>query len=144
MLYYRKWHHSRLTWRTPSTRSRSWIKRTVSHDARLSSSSRYSGVTIQKKKPPGRVKTFSDRAIWILSYHSEGTCDCSLFLLGPFSFQISGQDFVLGGKAITPCVSNPQGHGNHMVKTPYEFNGIQNLSFQVPYSVDWLAQSANF
>jgi hypothetical protein len=28
---------------------------------------------------------------------SEGMCDYLLSLLGPFSFQISGQDFVLGG-----------------------------------------------
>jgi hypothetical protein len=40
---------------------------------------------------------FSVLAIRILSCRSEGTCDCSLFLLNLFSFQISGRDFVSGG-----------------------------------------------
>jgi hypothetical protein len=35
-----------------------------------------------------------------------------------FSFQISGQDFVLGGRAVTPCVSNPLDYVDHMFKRP--------------------------
>jgi hypothetical protein len=38
--------------------------------------------------------------------------------LGHFSFQISGRDFVLGGRAITPHVSNPYDYVNHVFKRP--------------------------
>jgi hypothetical protein len=40
---------------------------------------------------------FLIRAIRISYCHSEATCDCSLSLLGHFSFQILGRDFFLGG-----------------------------------------------
>jgi hypothetical protein len=38
--------------------------------------------------------------------------------LGPFSFQISGRDFVLGGRAVTPRVSNPYDYVNQVFKRP--------------------------
>ncbi len=43
---------------------------------------------------------------------------CSLSLLEPFSFQISGRDFVLGGRAVTPHVSNPYDYVNQVFKRP--------------------------
>jgi hypothetical protein len=58
-----------------------------------------------KNKQRGKVKTSSVRAIWTSCYHREGMCHCSLSLLEPFSFQISGQDFFLEGRAMTPLVS---------------------------------------
>jgi hypothetical protein len=53
-----------------------------------------------------------------LSYHSEVTCDCSLSLLGHFSFQILGRDFVLGERVLLPNVSKQQGFGNHVFMEP--------------------------
>jgi hypothetical protein len=50
-----------------------------------------------EEKQCGKVRTSSVHAFRISSCHSEGTCDCSLSLLGPFSLQILGQDFFLGG-----------------------------------------------
>jgi hypothetical protein len=91
-----KWHCSRLTCCTLSTQSRSWIRRIVSQGIRQSSSSRYNGATTLKKKQLGKVRIFSVLAIQTLSYRREGTCDCSLSLYDLFSFQISGQDFILG------------------------------------------------
>jgi hypothetical protein len=38
--------------------------------------------------------------------------------LNLFSFQISGRDFVLGGRTITPSVSNPNDYANYMFKRP--------------------------
>jgi hypothetical protein len=78
-------------------RSRSWTKRVGSQDARRSSSTRFNGATIQKKKQHERINIFSILIIRISSYHSEGTCDCSLSLLNISPFQILGRDFVLGG-----------------------------------------------
>jgi hypothetical protein len=54
-----------------------------------------------------KVRIFFVLAIRTLSYRREGTCDCSLSLLNLFSFQTSGRDFVLGGRVVTPRVSNP-------------------------------------
>jgi hypothetical protein len=53
------------------------------------------GTTIQKKKQRGKARTFSSLIIQISSYHSEGTCDCSLSLLGPFSFKNLRSRFLL-------------------------------------------------
>jgi hypothetical protein len=61
------------------------------------SSIKCNGVIILKQKQCGKSRTSSVRAIRISCYHSEGTCDCSLFLFKPFSFKNSGQDFFLGG-----------------------------------------------
>jgi hypothetical protein len=52
------------------------------------------------------------------SYRSEGTCDCSLSLYDLSSFQISARDFVLGGSAVAPHVSNLQDYVNHIFKGP--------------------------
>jgi hypothetical protein len=54
-----------------------------------------------------KARIFFVLAIRTLSYRREGTCDCSLSLLNLFSFQTSGRDFVLGGRVVTPRVSNP-------------------------------------
>jgi hypothetical protein len=57
-------------------------------------------------KQLGKVRTFSILTTWILIYHNEGTCDCSLSLLEPFSIPISGRDFFLGGEGCdTPSVT---------------------------------------
>jgi hypothetical protein len=90
----------------------------MSQGARQSSSSRSDGATILLKKKYGKARLSSVFTIWILSYHSEGTCDCSLSLYDIFSFQISRRDFVLGGMAVTPYVSNQKDYGNHMFKKP--------------------------
>jgi hypothetical protein len=37
---------------------------------------------------------------------------------GPFSFQISRRDFILGGRVVTHHVSNPHDYVNHMFKRP--------------------------
>jgi hypothetical protein len=66
----------------------------------------------------GRVKTFSVLAIRISNCRREGTCDCSLYLLNLSPFQISGRDFVLGGRAVTPHVSNPHDYVNHKFRRP--------------------------
>jgi hypothetical protein len=35
-----------------------------------------------------------------------------------FSFQISGRDFILGGRVVTPCISNSHDYVNHIFKRP--------------------------
>jgi hypothetical protein len=62
-----------------------------------SSSSRYNGATIQKKRPCGKVRTSSVLTIRILSY---GMCDYSLFLLGPFSHVNHGSRSLSRGWAV--------------------------------------------
>jgi hypothetical protein len=54
-----------------------------------------------------KARIFFVLAIRTLSYRREGTCDCSLSLLNLFFFQTAGRDFVLGGRVVTPRVSNP-------------------------------------
>jgi hypothetical protein len=44
-------------------------------------------------------------AIQSLSYRREESCDCSLFLLGPFSFSYPRMRFVSRGRAVTPLMS---------------------------------------
>jgi hypothetical protein len=73
---------------------------------------------MSQKKQHGKASNSSILAIRISNYRSEGTCDCSLSLYDVFSFKISGQDFVLWGRTVTPHVSNPQGYGNRMFKRP--------------------------
>jgi hypothetical protein len=58
----------------------------MSLGARPLSSSRCNGATIQKKKLHGKMMTSSVLAIQSLSFRRKETCDCSLFLLEPFSF----------------------------------------------------------
>jgi hypothetical protein len=65
---------------TLSIQSRFWIRRIASQGVRESCSSRYNGATTLKKKQLEKVKIFSVLAIRSLSYHREGTCDCSLSL----------------------------------------------------------------
>jgi hypothetical protein len=77
------------------------------HVTRLkqSSSSRYIGATILKKKQHGKARTYSILAIQTLSCHSEELCNCSLFLLEPLLLPNLGTRFLLGGRAVTPLVS---------------------------------------
>jgi hypothetical protein len=63
------------------------IKNKYPQGARRLSSSRYNGAIIPRKGPRGRVKTSSIHTIWTSSCRSEGTCDCSLSLLGPSLFK---------------------------------------------------------
>jgi hypothetical protein len=65
-----------------------------------------------------RVKVFSVLTIWISSCHSKGRAPVRCSFLNLFSFQILGRDFVLGGRVITPRVSNPNDYVNHMFKRP--------------------------
>jgi hypothetical protein len=58
-LCFLKWHRSRLTCCTPSTQSKSWIRRIVSQGIKQSSSTRYNGATILKKKQLGKVRLSS-------------------------------------------------------------------------------------
>jgi hypothetical protein len=96
--YYLKWQRSRWTRPTPSIQSKSWIKRIMSQGARRSSSSRFNGAIIRNKKQSGKAKTFPILTTWILRYDSEGTCDCSLSLSGPFSFSNLRSSFLLRGE----------------------------------------------
>jgi hypothetical protein len=69
-------------------------------------SSRYNGVTTKKKKLQGKVRTCSILTIQSSHYRREDTCDCSLFLLGPFSFTNLGTRFLLRGEDCdTPSVT---------------------------------------
>jgi hypothetical protein len=81
----------------------------VSLDEGLLSSARCNGATIQKKKLCGKVRTSSVLAIQSLCYHREETCDCSLFLLEPFSFSNLGTIFLLRRRVVTPHASDSQG-----------------------------------
>jgi hypothetical protein len=66
-----------LTCHTPSTQSKSWIKRIMSQGVKQSSSSRYNGATTLKKKQLGKVRTFSVLAIRTSCCHSE---ECAIVL----------------------------------------------------------------
>jgi hypothetical protein len=62
-------------------------------------------IKILDQKDHGRVKTSSVLTIWSLSYHSDGTCDCSLFLLRHFSFSNLGMRFCFSDEGCnTPCI----------------------------------------
>jgi hypothetical protein len=73
----------------------------------LSSSSRCNKATIQKKKPHGKERTFFILVIRTSYHRSEETCDCSLFLLEPFSHFVNvGSRFLLRGAGCdTPSVT---------------------------------------
>jgi hypothetical protein len=77
----------------------------VSQGTRRSSSIKCNGVIILKKMQHGKAMTSSVCDIQTLCYHSEGMCDYSLSLLEPFSLKISGRDFFLGERVVTPLVS---------------------------------------
>jgi hypothetical protein len=67
------------------------------HVSRCKTSSKYNGATILKKMLHGKARTSSIVAIQSLSYRSEEMCDCSLFLLGPFSLVNLRSRFLLRG-----------------------------------------------
>jgi hypothetical protein len=62
-----------------------------------------------------RISPFSPSGFWVAVERERATVRCSF---EPFSFQISGCDFVLGGRVVTPRVSNPHDYVNHMFKRP--------------------------
>jgi hypothetical protein len=69
------------------------------------SSSRSNGATTTKKQL-GKARTVFVLAIQTSCYRSEGMCNCSLSVLEPFLFQISGQDFCVRGEGYdTPSVT---------------------------------------
>jgi hypothetical protein len=90
---------------TPSTRSRSWIRRIVLEGVKQSSSSRYNGATTLKKKQLGKARTSSVLTIQTSSCHSEELRNCSLFLLELLLLPNLGRRFLLRGRAVTPLVS---------------------------------------
>jgi hypothetical protein len=72
-------------------------QKTVSRGIKQSSSSRYNGATIPKKKQLGIARTFFVLIIQTSCCHSEEMCDCSLFLLEPLLLPNHGARFLLGG-----------------------------------------------
>jgi hypothetical protein len=88
----------------PEHPSRSWTKTIVSQGARRSSSARFNGAIISKMKQLGRVNTFSVPAMRTSSYHSKGTCDCSLSLLGPSLSNLESGFIVKGEGCDIPSV----------------------------------------
>jgi hypothetical protein len=90
---------------TPSTQSRSWIRRIVSRGVKQSSSSRYNRATTLKRKQLGKVRIFFVLAMQTLRYHRQGTCDCSLFLFAPFLLLNLGTRFCFRGEGCdTSCL----------------------------------------
>jgi hypothetical protein len=60
------------------------------------------------------------------------TVRCSILNLSPF--QISGRDFVLGGRAVTPHISNPHDYVNHMFKETQSVDEFPNLEANSKFS----------
>jgi hypothetical protein len=69
-----------------------------SHVTRRSSSLRSNGATTPQKKQHRKVRISSVPTIRILSYRSEGMCDCSLSLFKPFLLSNLGTRFCFRGE----------------------------------------------
>jgi hypothetical protein len=107
----------------------------VSQGARRASSLKFNGGIILEKKQRGKARTSFVLITRTLSYPSEGTCDCSLSLLGPFSFSNLGLRFPLRREGCdTPSVYTvaatlPQQYHYHVCTVVTKYKKSLNLKF---------------
>jgi hypothetical protein len=107
----------------------------VSQGARQSSSSRFNGATTPKKKQLGRVKTSSTRATQILHCRSEGTCDCSLSLLGHSPSKSQVKIYCRGQGCDTPSVT---------IATSVYSTNLHHVSTAIQWQVNFVYFEFNF